>query len=84
MVTCFFQIFVTGLALTAAITPLMAVPLSILGFFYVRIMSHFHPAARTFKRNESKTRSPIYTVRESVPLVVAWRRAAPFRATPLP
>uniref|UniRef100_A0A7S1BJE7 Uncharacterized protein n=2 Tax=Corethron hystrix TaxID=216773 RepID=A0A7S1BJE7_9STRA len=58
---CFLQIFLTSAAITAVVTPFMAFPLFALGITYVKIMSKFRPAARIFKRNESKSRSPIYT-----------------------
>jgi ABC-type multidrug transport system fused ATPase/permease subunit len=39
----------------------MALPLGLVGVFYVRTMERFRGAARDLKRAESKTRSPIYT-----------------------
>lgn len=39
----------------------MTLPLGLVGVFYVKTMGRFRPAARDLKRNESKSRSPIYT-----------------------
>ncbi len=58
---CFLQVFFSTLALAGVVTPLMAIPLGLIGIFYVKTMGLFRPAARDLKRIESKSRSPIYT-----------------------
>ena len=58
---CFLQIFMSAGALAGIITPVMMLPLLVVGFMYARTMGRFRPAARDLKRGESKTRSPIYT-----------------------
>jgi len=58
---CFVQLFLSGAALAGIVTPGMLVPLCMIGCLYARTMKQFRPAARDLKRNESKTRSPIYT-----------------------
>ena len=58
---CFLQIFFSTLALAGVVTPLMVIPLGLVGIFYVKTMGRFRPAARDLKRCESKSRSPIYT-----------------------
>ena len=58
---CFLQIFFSTLALAGVVTPLMVVPLGLVGMVYVRVMGRFRRAARDLKRCESKSRSPIYT-----------------------
>eukprot|EP00986_Skeletonema_menzelii_P005340 scaffold1924_cov140-Skeletonema_menzelii.AAC.4 len=58
---CFLQVFFSTLALAGVVTPLMAVPLGLIGILYVKTMGLFRPAARDLKRIESKSRSPIYT-----------------------
>ena len=63
-----FHFFFTSLLRNSGVvTPLMAIPLAIVGVFYGKTMSRFRPAARDLKRIESKTRAPIYThFRESL------------------
>ena len=58
---CFLQVFFSTLALSGVVTPFMAIPLGLIGIFYVKTMGLFRPAARDLKRIESKSRSPIYT-----------------------
>lgn len=58
---CFLNIFFSALALAGAVSPGMAAPLALVGWFYVGIMRRFRRAARDLKRSESKSRSPIYT-----------------------
>ncbi len=58
---CFLQVFFSTLALAGVVTPLMAIPIGLVGIFYVKTMGLFRPAARDLKRIESKSRSPIYT-----------------------
>ena len=58
---CFLQIGMSTAALAGIITSGMLVPLGVVGFLYVKMMSRFRPAARDLKRAETKTRSPIYT-----------------------
>ena len=43
------------------VTPLMLVPMGLVGILYAKTMGKFRPAARDLKRSESKSRSPIYT-----------------------
>ncbi len=61
VVYCVLQILFSILALTGVMTPLMAVPLLLVGIVYSRVTGRFRPAARDLKRCESKSRSPIYT-----------------------
>jgi len=58
---CFLQIFFSTMALAGVVTPLMVIPLGLVGILYVKTMGRFRPAARDLKRCESKSRSPIYT-----------------------
>jgi ATP-binding cassette subfamily C (CFTR/MRP) protein 1 len=58
---CVLQILFSTLALTGVVTPLMAVPLCLVGVVYSKVTGRFRPAARDLKRCESKSRSPIYT-----------------------
>lgn len=58
---CFLQIFFSTLALAGVVTPLMTIPLGLVGYFYIKTMGRFRPASRDLKRCESKSRSPIYT-----------------------
>jgi ABC-type multidrug transport system fused ATPase/permease subunit len=58
---CLLQVFFSTLALSGVVTPFMAIPLGLIGIFYVKTMGLFRPAARDLKRIESKSRSPIYT-----------------------
>jgi len=58
---CFLQVFFSSLALAGVVSPLMALPLALVGVFYVKTMKRFRAPARDLKRAESKTRSPIYT-----------------------
>lgn len=58
---CVLQICFSALALTGVMTPLMAIPLLLVGSLYSRTTGRFRPAARELKRCESKSRSPIYT-----------------------
>lgn len=58
---CVLQILFSTLALTGVMTPLMAIPLVVVGMVYSRVTGRFRPAARDLKRCESKSRSPIYT-----------------------
>ena len=56
---CFMQIFFSCAALAGAVTPIMLVPLLMLGFVYTGVISNFRPAAMDLKRCESKSRAPI-------------------------
>jgi len=58
---CVLQIFFSTLALAGVVTPLMVIPLGLVGILYIKIMGRFRPAARDLKRCESKSRAPIYT-----------------------
>lgn len=58
---CFLQIFTSVAALAGAVTPVMIIPLSLVGILYFKAMSLFRPAARDMKRAETRTRSPIFT-----------------------
>ncbi len=58
---CALQIGSSALALAGAITPVMMVPMLLVGSLYFRTMKRFRPAARDMKRSETKTRSPIFT-----------------------
>jgi ABC-type multidrug transport system fused ATPase/permease subunit len=58
---CVLQILFSTLALTGVMTPLMALPLLLVGIIYSRVTGRFRPAARDLKRSESKSRSPIFT-----------------------
>jgi ATP-binding cassette, subfamily C (CFTR/MRP), member 1 len=58
---CFLQIFMSAGALAGILSSGMVIPLSMVAVLYVRMMSQFRPAARDMKREETKTRSPIYT-----------------------
>ncbi|OEU10585.1 P-loop containing nucleoside triphosphate hydrolase protein [Fragilariopsis cylindrus CCMP1102] len=58
---CFLQIMSSVLALSGAISPAMMIPITFAGGMYLRIMKRFRPAARDMKRNEQRTRSPIFT-----------------------
>ncbi|GKY99326.1 hypothetical protein MPSEU_000887600 [Mayamaea pseudoterrestris] len=58
---CFLQIFMSMGGLASVVTPIMLIPLAVVGISYGNAMSLFRPAARNLKRVETKTRSPIYT-----------------------
>jgi len=58
---CFLQIFFSTMALAGVVTPLMTIPIGLVGIFYVKTMGRFRPASRDLKRCESKSRAPIYT-----------------------
>lgn len=48
-------------ALAGVITPVLLIPLTLVGVLYAKAMGRFRPAIRDMKRAETKTRSPIYT-----------------------
>jgi ABC-type multidrug transport system fused ATPase/permease subunit len=58
---CALQIGSSGAALAGAISPVMLLPLTVASNLYFNIMRRFRPAARDMKRNEQRTRSPIFT-----------------------
>ena len=61
VVVCFFQIFLACSTIVAGVSPVMLIPMALLGLFYGRIVSKFRPASRGLKRYDSKCKSPIIT-----------------------